>query len=43
MRDYDLEAGIFMCEDLHMYKDDMHIIVSKDKEVFEKVKKIILG
>lgn len=42
MRNYDLEAGLFMCEDLHMYKDDMHIIISKDKAVFEKVKKIIL-
>ena len=42
MRTYDLEAGLFMCEDLHMYKDDMHIIVSKDKEVFERVKSIIL-
>lgn len=42
MRSYDLEAGLFMCEDLHMYKDDMHIIISKDKQVFEQVKKIIL-
>lgn len=43
MREYDLEAGLFMCEDLHMYKDDTHIIISKDKAVFENVKKIILG
>ncbi len=42
MRAYDLEAGLFMCKDLYMYKDDMHIIISKDKEVFECVKKIIL-
>ncbi len=42
MRQYDLEAGLFMCEDLHLYKDDMHIIISKDKDVFERVKKIIL-
>ncbi len=42
MRQYDLEAGLFMCEGLHLYKDDMHIIVSKDKDVFERVKKIIL-
>ncbi len=42
MRQYDLEAGLFMCEDLHVYKDDMHIIISKDKDVFERVKKIIL-
>ncbi len=42
MRTYDLEAGLFMCEDLHMYQDDMHIIVSKDKAVFEQVKNIIL-
>lgn len=42
MRQYDLEAGLFMCEDLYLYKDDMHIIISKDKDVFERVKKIIL-
>lgn len=42
MRNYDLEAGLFMCEDLHMYKDETHIIISKDKSVFERVKKIIL-
>jgi myo-inositol-1(or 4)-monophosphatase len=42
MRNYDLEAGLFMCEGLHMYKDDTHIIISKDKAVFEQVKKIIL-
>jgi len=42
MRTYDLEAGLFMCEDLHIYRDDTHIIVSKDKEMFDKVKDIIL-
>ena len=42
MRNYDLEAGLFMCEDLHMYKDDTRIIISKDKQIFEQVKKIIL-
>jgi len=42
MRTYDLEAGLFMCEDLHMYRDDTHIIVSKDKDIFEKIKTIIL-
>jgi myo-inositol-1(or 4)-monophosphatase len=42
MRSYDLEAGLFMCENLHMYKDETHIIISKDLEVFEKIKKIIL-
>ena len=42
MRSYDLEAGLFMCEDLHVYKDETHIIISKDKEVFERIKTIIL-
>jgi myo-inositol-1(or 4)-monophosphatase len=42
MRTYDLEAGLFMCKDLHMYKDDRHIIISKDKDVFERLKQIIL-
>ncbi len=42
MRSYDLEAGLFMCEDLYMYKDETHIVISKDKDVFEKIKTIIL-
>lgn len=42
MRTYDIEAGLFMCQDLHIYKDNTHIIVSKDKDVFERVKEIIL-
>lgn len=42
MRTYDLEAGLYMCKDLHMYKDETHIIISKDKDVFEQVKKIVL-
>jgi len=42
MRQYDLEAGLFMCEDLHLYQDDRHIIISKDKDVFERVKAIVL-
>jgi myo-inositol-1(or 4)-monophosphatase len=42
MRNYDLEAGLFMCEGLYKYQDETHIIISKDKQVFEQVKKIIL-
>lgn len=42
MRQYDLKAGLFMCEGLYVYQDDKHIIVSKDKDVFERVKAIIL-
>lgn len=42
MRTYDLEAGLYMCEDLHMYKDESHIIISKDEKIFEQVKKVIL-
>ena len=43
MRQYDIAAGLYMCEDLHMYKDETHIIISKDKDVFERVKAIILN
>ena len=42
MRHYDLEAGLFMCEDLHLYKDEKHIIISKDQDVFERIKDIII-
>lgn len=37
MRLYDVEAGFFMCADLHtFYRDDI-FLVSKDKETFDKI------
>jgi myo-inositol-1(or 4)-monophosphatase len=37
MRPYDLDAGLFMCEDLHCFQDDDLLIVSKDQAVFDRI------
>ena len=42
MRPYDLKAGLFMCEDLHIYEDEEALIISKDLDVFNRLKTIIL-
>ena len=42
-RDYDIEAGLHMCEDLYIKKSKNLIFVSKDKENFDKIIRIVLG
>jgi myo-inositol-1(or 4)-monophosphatase len=42
MRPYDLDAGLFMCEDLHRYQDDELLIVAKDQAVFDKILRIFV-
>ncbi len=42
MRDYDIVAGMYICKDLFYYKDENCIIISKDKETFETLCKIII-
>lgn len=37
MRSYDVEAGRFMCEGLWTYETDEILLVSKDKEIFDKI------
>jgi myo-inositol-1(or 4)-monophosphatase len=37
MRPYDLEAGLYMTDDLYSYRDEKCLIVAKEKETFEKV------
>ncbi|NCD12975.1 MAG: inositol monophosphatase [Epsilonproteobacteria bacterium] len=37
MRSYDVEAGLFMCEDLHTFLHDDIFLVSKDKEIFDRI------
>jgi len=41
MRIYDVEAGLYMCEDLYMYKTKKLLLISKDKEVFDKISQFI--
>ncbi|PID47186.1 MAG: inositol monophosphatase [Proteobacteria bacterium] len=37
LRAYDIEAGLYMCEDLYVKKDKNFIFVSKDKQIFDKI------
>ncbi|MEN8146233.1 MAG: inositol monophosphatase family protein [Campylobacterota bacterium] len=37
MRPYDIEAGLYLCEDLYTYKSEDVIIVSHNKDVFAKI------
>jgi len=38
-RIYDVDAGLFMCEDFYKMVEDDFILVSKDKGVFENIKR----
>lgn len=37
MRTYDIEAGLFMCEGLYIYRTEDIFLVSKDKVFFDKI------
>ncbi|WP_442765629.1 inositol monophosphatase family protein [Sulfurospirillum cavolei] len=37
IRSYDVEAGRFMCEDLYLYETQELFLVSKDKEIFDRI------
>lgn len=38
MRPYDMDAGLYMCEDLHRFQDGDLLIVAKDQTVFDKIR-----
>ncbi|WP_458701070.1 inositol monophosphatase family protein [Sulfurospirillum sp. 1307] len=40
-REFDIAAGLFMCEDLHVKNDEKILLVSKDKEIFGKMSQFI--
>ena len=42
IREYDVAAGLHICEALNVYRGDEILIISKDKEIFENLKKILL-
>lgn len=42
MRIYDIAAGLYMCEDLYSVRTPDLLLVSKDKEIFDKIAKFIL-
>lgn len=41
MREYDIAAGLYMCEDLHVEKTDDLLLVSQNKEIFDKILQFI--
>ena len=42
LRSFDIEAGLFMCHDLNTLKLDNVLLVSQDKEIFDKIAEIII-
>ncbi len=42
IRPYDVEAGLHQCEGLHLYKNDTIIVVSKEREIFERIYDIVV-
>lgn len=38
IRFYDVEAGLYLCKDLNMYVDENTILVSKNENIFNKIK-----
>jgi len=41
MREYDIAAGLYMCEDLHVEKRENLLLVSQNKEIFDKILQFI--
>jgi myo-inositol-1(or 4)-monophosphatase len=36
-RDFDVEAGLYLCEDLYIHKDEHFILVARKKKIFEEI------
>ncbi len=41
MREYDIAAGLYMCEDLYIEKREDLLLVSQNKEIFDKILQFI--
>lgn len=41
MRIFDLEASLYICDDLNIYKNKHFLLVAKDIEIFSRIKEII--
>ncbi|NOX15507.1 MAG: inositol monophosphatase [Epsilonproteobacteria bacterium] len=41
MRDFDVEAGLFFCKDLYVNKREDFLLISKDKETFDRITQLI--
>ncbi len=40
MRIYDIAAGLYMCEDLYTFNENDILLISKDKEIFDKISQL---
>lgn len=43
LRDYDIKAGLFMCESLYTFQDENHLLVSKNEQIFSTLRALIEG
>jgi myo-inositol-1(or 4)-monophosphatase len=43
MRNFDIDAGLFICKDLYIYQNEEFLLVSKNSTIFENIKEIIKG
>ena len=43
IREYDVAAGVYMCEDMQILFKDSVMVVSKDRELFKKITEIVRG
>ena len=43
IREYDIAAGMYMCDDMEVLIEDEVMVVSKDKKLFEKLTTIVRG
>jgi len=41
VREFDVDAGLCICQDLYRYQNENFLLVSKDEKIFQKVKEII--
>ncbi|MBV5321757.1 MAG: inositol monophosphatase [Sulfuricurvum sp.] len=41
MRCFDIQAGLYLSQHLHVFNDDRYILISADKELFEQIRLIV--
>jgi len=41
MRPYDIQAGLYLSQHLHVFQDDRYILICADKELFEQIRLIV--
>lgn len=41
MRTFDIQAGLYLSQHLHTFQDERYILLSSDKEVFERIRLIV--